>query len=292
MCNKRNSKIIKIGKREFRVDSCMGDLIINLNKIGINTLACDCGHNIYPITIIYKNKNGKIYEFCSGLEIKRKRRFYLIDKQGFYFIPEVLNRKKEIIESSNKKIVKKYKRHKYSKVTPKMEKKMIALRKKGLSYEVISKQFDVSNVTVEYHTDKEFKGRLKEKSRHQKKTKDKEYNRKYHKDRYNNDPEFRDRTLKIIKKNNRKIINERKKLNLCVNCGKNKQEEDNFMCKKCKRECSLRSKKNFKKRKELGLCLKCKEKLPNRKHVYCEKCRKEKRVKHKKERGKNVRRRK
>ena len=277
MCNKRNSKTIKLGKRTFRVDGCMRDLIISLNNIGINTLACCCGHSKYQITIIYKHKDGKIYEFCSGIEIKRKTRFYLKDRKGFYFIPEVLNKKRTVIDNSIKRKVKKYKRYKYSKVNPKMEKEMIALRKKGLSYDKISKKIGVSHVTVEYHTNKEFKERLKEKERNKKNKNTKEYNRKYHRDRYNNDPEFRDRTLKIIKKNNHKIINERKKLNLCVKCGKNKSEGSNFMCKKCKKESSIKSKNNFDKRKKLGLCLRCKKKLPDRKHVYCKICRKKRR---------------
>lgn len=176
-------------------------------------------------------------------------------------------------------MVKEYKRYKYNKVTPKIEKEMIALRKKGLSYDKISKKIGVSHVTVEYHIDNEFKERIKEKTRNKKNKNTKEYNRKYHRDRYNNDPEFRDRTLKIIKKNNHKIINERKKLNLCVKCGKNKPVKGKKYCERCRKRKYYYDKKSFKKKKILGLCFKCKTKLPDKKHIYCEKCRKEMRLK-------------
>lgn len=95
MCNKRNSALVILKNKRFRVDSCMKDLIYSLNSHGINTLACCCGHGKYPMTIIYRHKssnilNGNIYDFCSGWGIiDRKKRYYRKDKKGFYFIPEV-----------------------------------------------------------------------------------------------------------------------------------------------------------------------------------------------------------
>ena len=94
MCNKRNSSWIKIGKRRFRVDGCIRDLIRSLNEHGIQTLASCCGHGKYPVTIVYRHKsddalNGNIYDFCSGWGIPRKRSFYKQDKKGYFYIPEV-----------------------------------------------------------------------------------------------------------------------------------------------------------------------------------------------------------
>jgi hypothetical protein len=62
---------------------------INLFQImGYHTLACCCGHNLYPRTVVVE-KNGLPYEFYSGQFIPRKKRFYRRDAQGIFFIPEV-----------------------------------------------------------------------------------------------------------------------------------------------------------------------------------------------------------
>lgn len=72
-----------------RIDKCMRELIESLNKKGIKTLACCCGHGKYPITVISKIK-GKNYELMSKTLIPRKKRFYKRDKQGRFHIPEVV----------------------------------------------------------------------------------------------------------------------------------------------------------------------------------------------------------
>lgn len=78
------------------MDNCMKGLIKFLarkkSKYYIKTLGCCCGHGIYPMTIIVKNKKGLIYELISSKVIHRKKRFYLKDSKGFYYIPEVSNR--------------------------------------------------------------------------------------------------------------------------------------------------------------------------------------------------------
>ena len=70
-----------------RIDPCMKNII----KIISGTFACCCGHGKYPMTIILKNINGEFYEVFSGKTIPRKKRFYKKDKQGYYYIPEVIN---------------------------------------------------------------------------------------------------------------------------------------------------------------------------------------------------------
>lgn len=84
-----DKRIDKIGKT--RVDGCLANLIWYLNNHGCETLGCCCGHGKYNISIVYKSPNGKIWDLISGIEIKRKKRFYLKDKQGYYYIPEVVN---------------------------------------------------------------------------------------------------------------------------------------------------------------------------------------------------------
>lgn len=75
-----------------RIDPCMRKVIENLDRFGIRTLACCCGHGKYPMTIVIGIGFGfKIpLEIFSNKQIPRKRRFYKRDKQGIYYIPEVV----------------------------------------------------------------------------------------------------------------------------------------------------------------------------------------------------------
>jgi len=87
MCQTRSSRYISVRGRQFRVDGCMAQKILDLNTHSI-TLGCCCGHGRYPKTIIMQGKAG-IYEYYSGVVIPRTRRFYLTDKDGYYYIPEI-----------------------------------------------------------------------------------------------------------------------------------------------------------------------------------------------------------
>lgn len=108
MCNRRSSKGFfskkelrdyKLDDWKFKVDDCMVNLIWILNNHGIKTLGCCCGHGKYKMTVVYESPNGKRWELFTGKEIPRKKRFYLKDKEGYYFIPECvlpeLNDKKD-----------------------------------------------------------------------------------------------------------------------------------------------------------------------------------------------------
>lgn len=73
------------------IDICMQGLIKYLKKDkDIITLGCCCGHKKYPMTIIVKNKHGLIYELISSKVIDRKKRFYRKDKEGYYYILEII----------------------------------------------------------------------------------------------------------------------------------------------------------------------------------------------------------
>ena len=75
-----------------RIDPCIRKFINYLAIIlpnGIRIKGCCCGHGKYPLTIIVK-ENDKNYELISGRRIPRKKKFYKRDKQGFYYIPEVV----------------------------------------------------------------------------------------------------------------------------------------------------------------------------------------------------------
>jgi hypothetical protein len=78
---------------DTRIDPCMRALIKNLNTEfgdGLHTVACCCGHGKYPLSILVKDKYGNVWDMASNELLPRKRRFYQRDKQGYYFIPEVV----------------------------------------------------------------------------------------------------------------------------------------------------------------------------------------------------------
>jgi len=74
-----------------KIDKCMLPIIEWLNTHNINTVACCCGHGIYPKTIIVEEKDIKnvtqYREIFSGRIIKRTKRFYKKDEEGYYYIP-------------------------------------------------------------------------------------------------------------------------------------------------------------------------------------------------------------
>lgn len=74
------------------VDPCIQSLVKAINRLNnFKTLSSCCGHEVYPTTIIIKDKTGNITEFFSGirLEPRKRNRFYKKDKSGFYFIPTI-----------------------------------------------------------------------------------------------------------------------------------------------------------------------------------------------------------
>jgi hypothetical protein len=83
-----------------RIDKCMKHFILELNLIKqeqFEILACCCGHGKYPMSIVIKNSTIPkdstryyIWELFSGEGIERTRKFYVKDKQGYYYIPEVI----------------------------------------------------------------------------------------------------------------------------------------------------------------------------------------------------------
>lgn len=80
MCDNNNPR---------KIDECLRNLIPVINLTKFKTLACCCGHRKYPMTIVVTN--GKIiWDLISNKIIHRKKRFYVKDKQGYYYIPETI----------------------------------------------------------------------------------------------------------------------------------------------------------------------------------------------------------
>lgn len=79
-----------------RIDPCMKEFIKNLNGIlhpGFKIISCCCGHGKYPMTILVKALSSKkVVDLVNGVYIPRKKRFYKKDKQGYYYIPEVIGK--------------------------------------------------------------------------------------------------------------------------------------------------------------------------------------------------------
>jgi hypothetical protein len=84
---------------DTRIDPCMRKEIEKLKKKGIVTLACCCGHNKYPKTIVIKSSfNGMPFEKFTKQYLPRKKRFYKRDEQRVYFIPEVIEDEEEMCQ--------------------------------------------------------------------------------------------------------------------------------------------------------------------------------------------------
>lgn len=126
MCKHRNSRRVDLyrpddeGKLRFfkqvRLDACLADsnLVQSLNESGIKTLGSCCGHGKYHMSIIYESSDGKIRDWLSGTEIFREKMFYVRDKQGYFYIPEI---DKNSISSNPRMLRREEKMRSYSKIT-------------------------------------------------------------------------------------------------------------------------------------------------------------------------------
>ena len=85
MCKKINYKTCNV-----RIDKCMRNIIKFLNNAGIKTCASCCGHGKYPMSIVVEWHDDCSREIVSNKIIYRKRRFYKRDKQGYYYIKELI----------------------------------------------------------------------------------------------------------------------------------------------------------------------------------------------------------
>jgi hypothetical protein len=64
--------------------------MIGISKaLGMETLACCCGHGIYKKTIVARFPDKEPYEFFTKIKIPRKKKFYKRDSNGVFYIPEV-----------------------------------------------------------------------------------------------------------------------------------------------------------------------------------------------------------
>jgi len=79
-----------------RIDKCMNWLIHFVNHSSkFRTVASCCGHKKYPPTLIVTHpsydEDVKLEVFSNKI-IRRKKKFYVKDKQGYFYIPECVNK--------------------------------------------------------------------------------------------------------------------------------------------------------------------------------------------------------
>ena len=102
MCQKRSTirtQVMRLNAEDIvvvRTDACMKPMIYSLNQHGYDTRGCCCGHGRYPMTVVCRTKTGRHYDLISGVDIPRKKRYYVRDKEGYFYIPEVVEFLKSI----------------------------------------------------------------------------------------------------------------------------------------------------------------------------------------------------
>lgn len=84
MCKRHDPRVM---------DRCIEKIVWLINHCtNYKTLGSCCGHGVYPMTIVVTRGYGNPIEYFSEVEIPRKKRFYVKDKKGYYYIPEVEQR--------------------------------------------------------------------------------------------------------------------------------------------------------------------------------------------------------
>lgn len=98
MCEKGElEEMPELGEYGRLVDKCMVQVLRQLHQLGYETLGCCCGHGKYPKTIVVMNQITDVpYEFYTGMNlirlngVARRRNFYKMDDEGYYYIPGTL----------------------------------------------------------------------------------------------------------------------------------------------------------------------------------------------------------
>ena len=78
MCNKRNASHLMLKGRRLRIDSCFKMIIENLNLLGLETVACCCGHGRYPSSILIKSGNRFAMNIFSGRYFNSIRKIIIV----------------------------------------------------------------------------------------------------------------------------------------------------------------------------------------------------------------------
>ncbi len=83
------------------IDDCIKEEIKKLNEQGIKTVSSCCGHGLFNKTIIFKNEEGKYYEYFSTIRVFPEKKRYLNFYKGkwikehhrrYYYLEDISDR--------------------------------------------------------------------------------------------------------------------------------------------------------------------------------------------------------
>lgn len=80
-----------------KIDKCLRNLVDNIREYygdDYTMVACCCGHGRYPPSLLFRDIKGEVTDWYSNILVPRKKRFYVKDKKGYYYIPEISKEKK------------------------------------------------------------------------------------------------------------------------------------------------------------------------------------------------------
>lgn len=137
------------------------------------------------------------------------------------------------------------KKYRNRKITPEIARNIRILKNEGLTQIEISKKLDISTSCVQYWGSEEQREKAIARANKSNKNMTKEdrkkknnqtygYRKEYMKDRYNNDPEFRDKFKKMVMKSFNKRRKEWIKQDKCSGCGREKINKNLRTCEKCR----------------------------------------------------------
>ena len=183
------------------------------------------------------------------------------------------------------------KNYRRQRVIPRDELK--ALRAKDMTYKDIAIRYGLSISGVRYHVDDEYRERhIQESVKYRKvwrkdnKVKNNEWHREYMRERYHDDPKFRQRVIDAVVNSEKRKTAKCLAQGLCIECGK-PNDSKTQTCSSCSEKINAYRRKRMKnvrrKRREQGLCPECGK--PAKDYILCFSCRKYSRELAKKSRG-------
>jgi len=129
-------------------------------------------------------------------------------------------------------------KYRYRKIRPEDVEKMKKFRAEGLSYRKISEEFNISMSVVQYHLIPKYREQSLARSKKRNKLKPQkpnpEYIKKYMKERYNNDEEFRKRFIGLVTSSYKRRRESWIEKGLCSGCGREREDKNLKTCDKCR----------------------------------------------------------
>lgn len=82
-----------------KIDPCIVDAVRDINNNGLKTIASCCGHGKYHPSIIIRKKDNSCWDWFTKKKVhnykpqfnKQHNYYYKRDKDGFYYVPELIN---------------------------------------------------------------------------------------------------------------------------------------------------------------------------------------------------------